>query len=98
MEQLQQGDALIVVDVQNDFLPGGALGISGGDRIVPILTAYIARFQARGLPIFVTRDWHPPNHCSFLPQGGPWPPHCVAGSSGSLPGELSAATFGRAHL
>lgn len=85
MEQLQQGDALIVVDVQNDFLPGGALGISGGDRIVPILTAYIARFQARGLPIFVTRDWHPPNHCSFLPQGGPWPPHCVAGSSGSLP-------------
>ncbi len=76
---------MIVVDVQNDFLPGGALGIAGGDRIVPILAAYMTRFQARGLPIFVTRDWHPPDHCSFREQGGPWPVHCVAGTPGSLP-------------
>lgn len=85
MTDLTPHDALVVVDVQRDFLPGGALGIGDGDRIVPILTAYMARFHARGLPIFVTRDWHPPNHCSFREQGGPWPVHCVAGSPGSLP-------------
>ena len=85
MTDLTPHDALVVVDVQRDFLPDGALGIEDGDRIVPILTAYMARFHARGLPIFVTRDWHPPNHCSFREQGGPWPVHCVAGSPGSLP-------------
>lgn len=84
-ETLQPGDALIVVDVQNDFLPGGALGVPGGDQVVPVLMRYMARFQSRGLPIFLSRDWHPPNHCSFRERGGPWPVHCVAGSPGSLP-------------
>lgn len=65
MTYLTPHDALVVVDVQRDFLPGGALGIQDGDRIVPILTRYVARFHARGLPIFITRDWHPPDHCSF---------------------------------
>jgi nicotinamidase/pyrazinamidase len=85
MVSLKADDALLIADVQNDFLPGGALGISGGDAIIPILLNYIHRFQSKGLPIFLTRDWHPSNHCSFKKQGGPWPVHCVAGSPGSLP-------------
>lgn len=85
MESLTTHDALLVADIQNDFLPGGALGIREGDEIVPVLLNYIDRFHSKGLPIFLTRDWHPPNHCSFRSQGGPWPPHCIAGSPGSLP-------------
>ncbi len=78
-----QGDALVVVDVQNDFLPGGSLAVPRGDEVIPVLNHYLAAFLLRGLPIFATRDWHPPNHCSFQPYGGPWPPHCVAGSEGA---------------
>lgn len=85
MISLRSEDALLIADIQNDFLSGGALGIRGGDDIVPILVRYLHRFHARGLPIFLTRDWHPPNHCSFREQGGLWPVHCVAGSPGSLP-------------
>lgn len=85
MEPLQADDALLLADIQNDFLPGGALGISGGDEIVPVLLSYIRLFEAHGLPIFLTRDWHPPHHCSFQEQGGQWPVHCVAGSPGALP-------------
>lgn len=85
MEKLNAGDALLIADVQNDFLPGGALGIKGGDEIVPILLGYIDRFRSRGLPIFLSQDWHPSNHCSFREQGGPWPIHCVAESTGALP-------------
>ncbi|MDE2181340.1 MAG: nicotinamidase [candidate division NC10 bacterium] len=80
---LSQGDALIVVDVQNDFLPGGSLAVPRGDEVIPVLNRYLAAFVRWGLPIFATRDWHPPNHCSFQPYGGPWPPHCVAGSAGA---------------
>jgi len=83
--ELHAGDALLIVDVQNDFLPGGALGVTGGDEILPILASYINRFQSRGLPIFLSRDWHPSRHCSFHEQGGPWPTHCVAGSNGAQP-------------
>jgi nicotinamidase/pyrazinamidase len=77
------GDALLVVDVQNDFLPGGALGITGGDAVVPPLNRLLAAWRTRGLPVYLTRDWHPSGHCSFAAQGGPWPVHCVAGSSGA---------------
>lgn len=77
------GDALIVVDVQNDFLPGGALGVPGGDEVIPALNKYSELFERLGLPIVATRDWHPENHCSFEAQGGPWPPHCVAGTEGA---------------
>jgi nicotinamidase/pyrazinamidase len=80
---LHPGDALIIVDVQNDFLPGGALAVPRGDEVVPALNHYIAKFSANKLPIFATRDWHPRNHCSFRAQGGPWPPHCVAESTGA---------------
>ena len=79
----QRGDALVVVDGQNDFLPGGALGIRGGDEILPALNRCLERFRDLGLPIFATRDWHPPDHCSFAPQGGPWTVHCVAGTPGA---------------
>lgn len=80
---LAQGDALIVVDVQNDFLPGGNLGVPKGEEVVPVLNRYIERFQARQLPVYATRDWHTEKHCSFKQQSGPWPPHCVADSIGA---------------
>lgn len=77
------GDALLVVDLQNDFLPGGALGIAGGGATLPVANRLIATFAAGGLPVFLSRDWHPPDHCSFRDRGGPWPSHCVAGSPGA---------------
>ncbi len=82
------GDALLVVDVQNDFLPGGALGITGGDAIVAPINRMLAAWRKRGLPVFLSRDWHPAGHCSFTAQGGPWPEHCVAGTRGA---EFAAA-------
>jgi nicotinamidase/pyrazinamidase len=78
-----RGDALLVVDVQNDFLPGGALGISGGDAILAPLNRLLEAWRARGLPVILSRDWHPAGHCSFHPQGGPWPDHCIAGTRGA---------------
>jgi nicotinamidase/pyrazinamidase len=81
--RLQTGDALIAVDVQNDFLPGGSLAVPEGDAVVPALNRYLAAFGARALSVFATRDWHPPNHCSFRAQGGIWPPHCVAATRGA---------------
>ncbi len=82
-ETIGPGDALIIVDVQNDFLPGGSLAVPEGDRVVPVLNRYIELFHSRGLPIYATRDWHPADHCSFEAQGGIWPPHCVAGTEGA---------------
>ncbi|MDI6748774.1 MAG: isochorismatase family protein [Rhodocyclaceae bacterium] len=76
-------DALLIVDVQNDFLPGGALAVPAGDAVIAPLNRWIERFRAAGLPIIASRDWHPVDHCSFAPQGGPWPPHCIAGSAGA---------------
>lgn len=81
--ELNNGDALIIIDVQNDFLPGGRLAVPDGDWAIPVLNGYIDRFAKRRLPIFATRDWHPADHCSFEAQGGPWPPHCIAGSDGA---------------
>jgi nicotinamidase/pyrazinamidase len=79
----QPGDALLIVDVQNDFLPGGSLAVPHGDEVVPVLNRYIGEFVAHGLPVYATRDWHPERHCSFHAQGGPWPVHCVAGTYGA---------------
>jgi nicotinamidase/pyrazinamidase len=81
--QLQSSDALLIVDIQNDFLPGGSLAVPAGDRVIPVINAYIAKFQQYGLPVYATRDWHPSKHNSFSAQGGPWPEHCVAGSKGA---------------
>lgn len=80
---LQPCDALIVVDLQRDFLPGGSLAVARGDEVVDVLNGYILAFQRRGLTVAATRDWHPVNHCSFQAQGGPWPPHCMAHTDGA---------------
>ncbi len=74
--------ALIVVDVQVDFCPGGALQVQDGDEVVPVLNRCLAHFEHQGLPIALTQDFHPANHASFSAQGGPWPPHCVQGTVG----------------
>lgn len=79
----EAGDALLILDVQNDFLPGGSLAVKEGDAVVTPLNRMIDAFRARGLPIYATRDWHPPDHMSFEAQGGPWPPHCIAGTAGA---------------
>ncbi len=82
-------DALIIVDVQNDFLPGGALPVPQGDEIIPVLNKYIELFVECGAPIFATRDWHPENHFSFKENGGIWQKHCVQGTKGAeIPSEL----------
>lgn len=88
-------DALLVVDVQNDFLPGGALAVARGDEIVPLVNALAARFAV----VVLTQDWHPPGHASFasshpgrrpfdkvrLPYGEQvlWPDHCIQGTAGA---------------
>lgn len=79
-----KGDALLIVDMQNDFLPGGALAVPRGDLVIEPINALIDLYHGRGLPIYASRDWHPDAHCSFTAQGGPWPPHCVAGTEGAL--------------
>jgi nicotinamidase/pyrazinamidase len=76
-------DALLIVDVQNDFCPGGALPIAEGDAVVPVLNTWSAAAQARGVPIYASRDWHPSTHPSFAQHGGPWPVHCVQDTWGS---------------
>src|SRR5512133_3102547 len=74
-------EALVIVDFQNDFTPGGALAVPRGDEIAVKLNELAAsdRFDL----VVATRDWHPPEHSSFAAQGGPWPPHCVAGTEGA---------------
>ncbi len=81
--QVGRNSALIVVDVQNDFCPGGALPVPEGDKVVLVLNEYMELFRTRGASIVATRDWHPPNHMSFKPQGGIWPPHCVQNRPGA---------------
>lgn len=76
-------DALVVVDVQNDFCPGGALAVPEGDRVVPVLNRYIRRFAEAKAPVYASRDWHPPVTRHFKAHGGLWPPHCVQGTKGA---------------
>lgn len=74
------GDALLIVDMQNDFLPGGALAVPHGDALLPAIN------QLAHMPfdaVIASKDWHPAQHCSFSEQGGPWPTHCVAGTHGA---------------
>jgi nicotinamidase/pyrazinamidase len=79
----KSGRALLVVDVQNDFCPGGALGIRDGDRIISVLNRYIEYFAAEGSPVIATRDWHPEITRHFQQFGGVWPVHCVQESPGA---------------
>lgn len=77
------GDALLVIDMQLDFLPGGKLGVPDGDAVIAPINDLTRLFERQGLPVFASRDWHPADHCSFAARGGPWPPHCVAGTAGA---------------
>jgi nicotinamidase/pyrazinamidase len=83
VESPRPGDALLLVDVQRDFLPGGALGVADGGAVVPVLGGMALTFAEAGLPIYASRDWHPADHCSFVSRGGPWPAHCVADTRGA---------------
>lgn len=81
--ELKRGDALLIVDVQNDFCPGGALPIPGGDEVVPVLNRWIVAAGEEGVPIYASRDWHPRGHPSFEREGGDWPVHCLQDSEGA---------------
>jgi len=80
---MSTGDALLVIDVQNDFCPGGALPIEEGDRVVPILNHWLRAARERAIPVYASRDWHPRGHVSFVEAGGKWPPHCVQDTAGA---------------
>jgi nicotinamidase/pyrazinamidase len=93
--------ALLIVDVQNDFCPGGALAVPEGDRVVSVLNQYARKVSGEGGSVFASRDWHPELTRHFQAQGGPWPPHCVAGTEGAafhsaleLPAGASVLTKG----
>ena len=76
------GRALVVVDVQGDFLPGGALGVPGGDAVLEPIAALLDERERFDL-VVATRDWHPADHGSFTERGGTWPVHCVQGTPGA---------------
>jgi nicotinamidase/pyrazinamidase len=79
MKNEYEDAALVLVDIQNDFCPGGALGVPEGDKVVDVVNRIMPLF-----PLVVsTQDWHPANHISFKDRGGPWPPHCVQGTPGA---------------
>ena len=82
-ETIQPEDALLVVDVQNDFCPGGRLPVPDGDAVVPVINHWIAAARDAGARIVASRDWHPRGHVSFEPEGGPWPEHCVQDTPGA---------------
>jgi nicotinamidase/pyrazinamidase len=93
--------ALVVVDVQRDFCPGGALPAPDGDRILPALNRYIAAARELGMPVYASRDWHPAVTTHFTTYGGEWPPHCVQDTEGAefhpaldLPGEVIVVSKG----
>jgi nicotinamidase/pyrazinamidase len=75
--------ALLVVDVQNDFCPGGALAVEGGDKVVEVLNPWIETASKNNLNIYFSRDWHSQRHISFKSEGGQWPPHCVQDTRGA---------------
>lgn len=89
--RLAGGDALMLVNMQNDFMPGGVLAVPDADSLVPQLNRYLLLFNRRRLPVFAVRDWHPADHCSFHTRNGRWPIHCVQHSRG-------AAFVDRLHL
>lgn len=81
--EFKPGDLLLIIDVQNDFCPGGALPISQGDEVVPVLNRWIDAAGQKRIPVCFSRDWHPRQHLSFAESGGPWPPHCLQDSEGA---------------
>lgn len=83
MKDVKPGDLLLLVDIQNDFFPGGALAVPGGDQIIPAINEMVKTAITHDIPIVVTRDWHPANHQSFKDYGGPYPTHCVQNTVGA---------------
>jgi nicotinamidase/pyrazinamidase len=79
----ETGDGLLLVDPQNDFCPGGSLPVADGDAVMAVLTAWATAAERAGVPVFVSRDWHPPKTTHFKQYGGVWPPHCVMGTRGA---------------
>jgi nicotinamidase/pyrazinamidase len=75
--------ALLVVDVQRDFCPGGPLPVKNGDKVIEPINRMVRLFTEEGLPTIFTRDWHPHDHCSFKAYGGIWPPHCIQDTPGA---------------
>ena len=80
---MKKDRALLLVDVQNDFCPGGALSVPEGDSIVPVLNKYINLFVRNKLPVFASRDWHPQKTTHFKKFGGQWPQHCIHDTPGA---------------
>lgn len=80
---MEKKSALLIVDVQNDFCPGGKLAIPEGDRVVAVLNKYIMVFSNKRLPIFASRDWHPLKTSHFKKYGGDWPQHCIQETKGA---------------
>ena len=79
----QRKRSLVVVDVQNDFCPGGSLAVANGAEVVAPLNKMMKEFLDRGEPVFKTRDWHPERTKHFAAYGGTWPIHCVQGTRGA---------------
>lgn len=82
-EHYDPRDALLVVDMQNDFCEGGALAVNGGAALVPAINAETEAARAAGALVVASRDWHPVDHASFAHRGGPWPVHCVQDTEGA---------------
>ncbi|HEY6361586.1 MAG TPA: isochorismatase family protein [Vicinamibacterales bacterium] len=78
-----RASALLIVDVQKDFCPGGALPVGEGERVVAVLNQHIADALARGWPVYASRDWHPAVTRHFKDYGGDWPRHCVRNTAGA---------------
>lgn len=81
--RIRSDEALLIVDVQNDFCPGGSLPIPRGDAVVPEINRWIEAATEAGALVVASRDWHPAHHVSFAQRGGPWPPHCIQDSRGA---------------
>jgi nicotinamidase/pyrazinamidase len=99
--ELRRGDALLIVDVQIDFCPGGALPIPEGHRVVAVLNEWTDEAVRAGVPVYASRDWHPRGHPSFAEEGGEWPIHCLQDTPGAgfhpelwLPGHAAVVTKG----
>ena len=83
MRSFESGDALLLVDPQNDFCPGGALAVAEGDQVMPVLNAWAAAAEEAGRPVLVSRDWHPARTTHFQAFGGVWPAHCIQYTPGA---------------
>jgi nicotinamidase/pyrazinamidase len=80
---MKEGDALLVIDVQNEFCKGGTLPIEEGEDVVPVLNRWLRAARDRGIPVYASRDWHPRGHVSFVEAGGQWPAHCIQDTEGA---------------